>query len=242
MSFILDALRKSEHERQRSTLPGLSQVPLATPPAQLPRWALVVIGVLAAGVLVLGGAWWQSTRAPTETTAAAPMIERSVELPPPAAAFTPPRLTPPAPSQSAPARPSVEDDVAAAEPDRARDRRWNEPGGRRVVVRGHGESTRAAEPGRARRGRHRNTDAAPRVARLQRATARPLRVHQWPQVRRGRPVSRGPAAACRSSRRAPCSPNTAKGSCSHRSDPRVAPNRRRRPTAQSTSRHHCAGR
>ena len=112
MSFILDALRKSEHERQRSTLPGLSQVPLATPPAQLPRWALVVIGVLAAGVLVLGGAWWQSTRAPTETTAAAPMIERSVDLPPPAAAFTPPRLTPPAPSQSAPARPPVEDNVA----------------------------------------------------------------------------------------------------------------------------------
>ena len=117
-------LRKSEHERQRSTLPGLSQVPLATPPAQLPRWALVVIGVLAAGVLVLGGAWWQSTRAPTETTAAAPTIERSVELPPPAATFTPPRLTPPAPSQSAPARPSVEDDVAPSEPDRARDRRW----------------------------------------------------------------------------------------------------------------------
>jgi general secretion pathway protein B len=112
MSFILDALRKSEHERQRSTLPGLSQVPLATPPARLPRWALVVIGVLAAGVLVLGGAWWQSTRAPTETTAAAPTIERSVELPPPAATFTPPRLAPPAPSQSAPARPSVENDVA----------------------------------------------------------------------------------------------------------------------------------
>jgi len=86
-------------------------VPLATPPAQLPRWALVVIGVLAAGVLVLGGAWWQSTRAPAETTAAAPMIERSVDLPPPAA-FTPPRLTPPAPSQSAPARPPVEDNVA----------------------------------------------------------------------------------------------------------------------------------
>ena len=112
MSFILDALRKSEHERQRSTLPGLSQVPLATPPARLPRWALVVIGVLAAGVLVLGGAWWQSTRAPTENTAAAPMIERSVELPPPAATFTPPRLTPPAPSQAAPARPPVEDNVA----------------------------------------------------------------------------------------------------------------------------------
>jgi general secretion pathway protein B len=103
MSFILDALRKSEHERQRSTLPGLSQVPLATPPAQLPRWALVVIGVLAAAVLVLGGAWWQSTRAPGETpaAAAAPTIERSVELPPPAPALSPPRETSsPLPSQS----------------------------------------------------------------------------------------------------------------------------------------------
>ncbi len=62
VSFILDALRKSEHERQRSAVPGLSQVPLATPQPQLPRWALVVIGVLVAAVLVLGGAWWQSTR------------------------------------------------------------------------------------------------------------------------------------------------------------------------------------
>ena len=31
MSFILDALRKSEHERQRTSAPGLSHVPLATP-------------------------------------------------------------------------------------------------------------------------------------------------------------------------------------------------------------------
>jgi general secretion pathway protein B len=81
VSFILDALRKSEHERQRSTLPGLAQVPLATPPAQLPRWTLVVIGMLVAAVLVLGGAWWQSTRAPVETTASS--VERPVPLPPP---------------------------------------------------------------------------------------------------------------------------------------------------------------
>ena len=82
MSFILDALRKSEHERQRSAVPGLAQVPLATPPARLPRWALVVIGVLAAAVLVLGGAWWQSTRVPAELAASPPIVERHVELPP----------------------------------------------------------------------------------------------------------------------------------------------------------------
>ena len=64
-------------------MPGLSQVPLATPQPQLPRWALAVIGVLVAAVLVLGGAWWQSTRAPAEVAAPAPTVERSVELPPP---------------------------------------------------------------------------------------------------------------------------------------------------------------
>jgi general secretion pathway protein B len=103
VSFILDALRKSEHERQRSTRPGLSQVPLATPPAQLPRWALVLIGVLAAAVLVLGGAWWQSMRAPVGLTAAFPTVERPVPLPLPEA--TAPSVPPTqrvAPQASAP--------------------------------------------------------------------------------------------------------------------------------------------
>jgi general secretion pathway protein B len=98
VSFILDALRKSEHERQRSAVPGLSQVPLATPQAQMPRWALGVIGVLGAAVLALGGAWFYSARAPAESPASPPpTVERSVELPPPAP------LTP-APQQAAPSR------------------------------------------------------------------------------------------------------------------------------------------
>jgi general secretion pathway protein B len=98
VSFILDALRKSEHERQRSEVPGLSQVPLATPQPQLPRWALAVIGVLVATVLVLGGAWWQSMRAPADSVAAAPTVERSVELPPLSSRSA-------APQQAAPSRP-----------------------------------------------------------------------------------------------------------------------------------------
>jgi general secretion pathway protein B len=86
VSFILDALRKSEHERQRSALPGLAHVPLAAPTAQLPRWALVVIGMLGVAVLVLGGAWWQSLRAPARVATSAPLVERPVELPPPISA------------------------------------------------------------------------------------------------------------------------------------------------------------
>jgi hypothetical protein len=112
MSFILDALRKSEHERQRSTVPGLSQVPLATPAAQLPRWALVVIGLLAAAVLALGAAWWQSSRAPAALgTATLPMIERRVELPPPPATSPP---QPPRPFVAEPPEQSRGTALAAA--------------------------------------------------------------------------------------------------------------------------------
>ena len=106
MSFILDALRKSEHDRQRSAVPGLSQVPLATPRPQMPRWALAVIGVLVAAVLLLGGAWWQSARVPTaEPTASAPTVERNVR----AAAADAPRDCS---AQAAPARPPAREDAS----------------------------------------------------------------------------------------------------------------------------------
>ena len=110
MSFILDALRKSEHERQRSAVPALSQVPLATPQAQMPRWALAVIGVLGAAVVVLVGAWIYSTRGPAELAASPPpTVERSVQLP----AQPPPRSA--VPQQAAPARaPAGESTLSAA--------------------------------------------------------------------------------------------------------------------------------
>lgn len=86
MSFILDALRKSEHERQRSTVPGLAHVPLATAPPPLPRWAVAAIAALGVAVLVLAGAWWQSTRSDAGMAASRPepVPQRTVTLPPPA--------------------------------------------------------------------------------------------------------------------------------------------------------------
>jgi general secretion pathway protein B len=107
VSFILDALRKSEHERQRAASPGLAQVPLAAPPAQLPRWALLLIGLLAAAVLVLGGAWWQSTRTEGRVAANAATVERPVQLPPAPASSTaaPPAATAPPPEPAAASRP-----------------------------------------------------------------------------------------------------------------------------------------
>ncbi len=60
MSFILDALRKSEHERQRTATPGIANVPFGAPRKVLPVWAVTLIAVLALAVLGLGGAWLRS--------------------------------------------------------------------------------------------------------------------------------------------------------------------------------------
>jgi general secretion pathway protein B len=83
VSFILDALRKSEHERQRSTMPGFAEIPVATPAAQLPRWVAIVIAMLATAVIALGFAWLRSVQAPAAAPPApVPTVERRVELPP----------------------------------------------------------------------------------------------------------------------------------------------------------------
>lgn len=53
MSLILDALRKSEHQRQRRAGPALAVVPEGRHPHRPPTWALVLVGLLALNVLVL---------------------------------------------------------------------------------------------------------------------------------------------------------------------------------------------
>ncbi len=83
MSFILDALRKSEHARQRQTGPGLAEVPVAAPRSKTNVWAtaavaLLVVNLLAVGVLLLRRAQQQdstataSAIAPGNAPAAAP--------------------------------------------------------------------------------------------------------------------------------------------------------------------------
>jgi general secretion pathway protein B len=53
MSFILDALKKSEIERQRQTTPGLMDTPSARRGGGLPLWALLLAVLLAINVAVL---------------------------------------------------------------------------------------------------------------------------------------------------------------------------------------------
>ena len=96
-------------------------MPLAAPRRELPAWALILIGVLAAAVLLLGGAWWQSQRsipsqATTPSTAATPPVASTspatatatpVPGPAPTTASTPPPATPPSAIAAAPPQPAA---------------------------------------------------------------------------------------------------------------------------------------
>jgi len=54
MSLILDALRKSEHQRQRQVGPGLAVVPESRGSHRPPAWILLIGGLLALNIIVLG--------------------------------------------------------------------------------------------------------------------------------------------------------------------------------------------
>ena len=53
MSFILDALKKSELERQRQNVPGLVDSGVAKPRPRLPTWAIALGLLLGVNLLVL---------------------------------------------------------------------------------------------------------------------------------------------------------------------------------------------
>src|ERR1700741_38813 len=69
MSFILDALKKSETDRQRQSAPALFEVKVAAPRRRLPLWAVGLAVLLGVNVLVLA---WVLLRpaAPAEPVAA----------------------------------------------------------------------------------------------------------------------------------------------------------------------------
>ena len=54
MSFILDALKKSETDRQRQASPALFEVKVATPRRKFPLWAAALAVLLGVNVLALG--------------------------------------------------------------------------------------------------------------------------------------------------------------------------------------------
>jgi general secretion pathway protein B len=105
MSYILDALKRADAERERGHVPGLHAQPLGSPAPQpaaapaVPRWAWAVGGLVGMG-LVAALAWrlGADAAAPVPATVALPSPE-------PAAATTPAAAAPAAPSPDPSPRP-----------------------------------------------------------------------------------------------------------------------------------------
>jgi general secretion pathway protein B len=92
MSFILDALKKSETDRQRQNGPALFEVRVAPPRDKLPLWAVGLGGLLAINLVIVA---WVLLRRPAPAAPA-----------PPATAMQPAVMQPPYGSQAmAPAPP-----------------------------------------------------------------------------------------------------------------------------------------
>ena len=81
MSFILDALKKSETDRQRQSAPALFEVKVAAPRRRFPLWAIGLAALLGINVLVLA---WVLLRQPSS-----PPPSAAASAPAPAAALPP---------------------------------------------------------------------------------------------------------------------------------------------------------
>jgi general secretion pathway protein B len=123
VSFILDALRKSEHQRQRQTGPGLAEVPVAPARSKTNVWAsaaiaLLVVNLTAVGVLLLRNAQHGAEVQDIPGVRAAPAAANPTLAPPPA---QPPAITqsatPPPPRVTQPvSRNPLADEVGATDP------------------------------------------------------------------------------------------------------------------------------
>src|SRR5579863_830487 len=111
MSFILDALKKAEAERQRQTGPTLLEVRITPPRRRFPLWMLIIGGLLGINILLLG---FFALRRPVVVAAApsAPVTLAPAATPAPAA-VAPAAV---APAGTIPAAPATAAAVAAAAP------------------------------------------------------------------------------------------------------------------------------
>jgi general secretion pathway protein B len=95
MSFILDALKKSETERQRQTVPGLMDIRSRERRNRLPVWALVLAALLGINLLVLAFVLMKGSAPAAHAPAQAPSAPDAAASSPPAAGhFSPLDATP----------------------------------------------------------------------------------------------------------------------------------------------------
>jgi general secretion pathway protein B len=160
MSFILDALKKSETDRQRQTGPALFEVKVAPPKAGFPVWAIAIVVLLAINMVIVG---WLLLRRPSKSEEAAqlPIASQQTPTPPPSAATSraAPTNTAPPPVQNngAPPQgqspPSVQEGAppptAPASANASGAQTEDQMAGRRIPERDQNEPTLASGAGRA---------------------------------------------------------------------------------------------
>lgn len=105
MSFILDALRKSEHERQRQLGPSIAELPVARPAPRVPAWVWVALAALLT-LNVATVAWFMTRDPAAPAPATAPAVTATESAAPPAPAA-------PGPSAATATAPTPQPIVAA---------------------------------------------------------------------------------------------------------------------------------
>ena len=88
MSFILDALKKSELERQRQSVPGLIDTSVVQRRSRLPVWAIALGALLGVNLAVLAFLTRRSAP-PTHASQAQSAPAPDVDIAPPAQHFSP---------------------------------------------------------------------------------------------------------------------------------------------------------
>jgi general secretion pathway protein B len=78
MSFILDALKKSEQERERQQQPAIVDLPVGRRDRAQPLWLWIVIGLLLINCVLLLVMWWRSSDAPAPVATAPANASSSV--------------------------------------------------------------------------------------------------------------------------------------------------------------------
>lgn len=134
MSFILDALKKSETERQRGDAPALHEMKMAPPRQGVATWLIVLAALLVINIVVLSVVLLRGNHAaPAAVDAAAAPVTTPAPAPAPAAIQPPPPVTTavvtpapePAPVSPPPATVATQtpapadDDAPAVEPPRS---------------------------------------------------------------------------------------------------------------------------
>jgi general secretion pathway protein B len=107
MSFILDALKKSESDRQRQSGPALFEVKVAPPKSRFPVWAIAIGALLVVNMIIVGWMLLRRSSHGEDATAANTPPAATSATTAGAGAATPPAISPSASATPAPTAPPL---------------------------------------------------------------------------------------------------------------------------------------